>query len=151
MQNSLTLVGLLVIVIFAIILYTKTGAKNTSFISVKIGNTTVNAEIADTFSKQMKGLMGRKNLPEDQGMLFVFDSPSVRKFWMFNTSIPLDMIWINSSKKIIYIEKNVQPCFILNCTSYGPDKDAQYVLEVNANYTVKNKIFVGDAVDFKLQ
>ena len=133
MQSNLLFVGLVVIIVFAMILYTKIGNKASTFIPVKIGNKTVNAEIADTFFKQMKGLMGIKSLPEDQGMLFVFDQPAVRKFWMLNTSIPLDMIWINSSKKIIYIEKNAQPCFILNCASYGPDKDAKYVLEVNPN------------------
>jgi uncharacterized protein len=148
MQSNL-LLALLVIIVFAIILYTKAGSK-ASFTPVKIGSKTVNAEIADTFVKQVKGLMGRKSLAEDQGMLFVFASSGVRKFWMFNTSIPLDMIWINSSKKIIYIEKNAQPCLI-NCTSYGPDKDAKYVLEVNGNYTTKNKISLGDAVSFKIQ
>jgi len=60
------------------------------------------------------------------------------------------MIWVDSDKKIIYIEKNAQPCFILNCSSYGPNDLAQYVLEVNANYTTKNKISVGDKVEFNL-
>jgi len=151
MQSSLILVGLLVIIVFAIILYIKTGTRNSSFISVKIGKKIVNAEIADTFPKQMKGLMGRKDLPENQGMLFVFDSSDIRKFWMLNTSISLDMIWLNTSKKIIYIEKNARPCFLLNCTSYGPNQAAQYVLEVNANYTTKNNISVGDIVAFKIQ
>jgi uncharacterized membrane protein (UPF0127 family) len=151
MQSSLILAGLLVVVAFAIILYTKFGAKNTSFLPVKIGNKVVSAEIADTMTKQMRGLMGRKSLPQNQGMLFVFDEPAVRKFWMFNTSIPLDMIWMDSNKKIIYIEADVQPCPILNCTSYGPNKPAQYVLEVNANYTTKNNISVGDTIAFKVQ
>jgi hypothetical protein len=149
MQSNLLFVGLLVIIVFAMILYTKIGNKASTFIPVKIGNKTVNAEIADTFFKQMKGLMGRKSLPEGQGMLFVFDQPAVRKFWMLNTSIPLDMIWIDSNKKIIYIENNAQPCLI-NCTSYGPDKDAKYVLEVNGNYTTKNKISVGDSTSFRI-
>jgi hypothetical protein len=150
MQTELILAGILILISFAIVLTSKIGMKNSSFIPVKVGNKIVYAELVDTLTKQIMGLMGRKSLPENQGMLFVFDNAGRYKFWMFNTSIPLDMIWIDSNKTIVYIQQNAQPCFILNCTSYGPNELSQYVLEVNANYTSGNKISVGDKVEFNL-
>jgi len=150
MQINLIPVGILVLFIVIAVIFAKSGMKHSSFVAVKMGDKTVNAEIADTFSKQAFGLMGRKNLPQDQGMLFVFSNPGVYKFWMFNTSIPLDMIWTDSNKTVIYIQQNAQPCLLLNCATYGPDQDASYVLEVNANYTAKNRISVGDKLQFSL-
>jgi len=150
MQINLLPVGILAVIFVLIIFFAKTGVKHSSFVSVKIASKTVNAEVADTIPKQIKGLMGVKYLPEDQGMLFVFDHPAVYRFWMLNTSIPLDMIWIDSNKTIVYIQQNAQPCFVLNCVSYNPDALAQYVLEVNGNYTAKNNISVGDKVEFSL-
>lgn len=150
MQINIIPVGILVLIVVLLFIFAKIGMTHASFVGVKVGNKTVNAELADTFPKQLKGLMGVKNLPEGQGMLFVFGSPGVYKFWMFNTSIPLDMIWADSNKTIIYIQQNAQPCFLLNCTSYGPNQNAQYVLEVNANYSEKNNISVGDKLDFSL-
>ena len=150
MQSSLLFAGIVVSAVLAIIVFVKFEAKQTSFIPVKIGNKIVHAEIADTFAKQIFGLMGRKSMPEDQGMLFVFNDDLIEKFWMFNTSIPLDMIWIDSGKSIIYIQQNAQPCPVYNCPTYGPDLPARYVLEVNANYTVENNVSVGDKVYFNL-
>jgi len=150
MESSLLIAGVIALILFAVFFYLKLGLKHSNSIQVKIGNKTVKAEVADTLLKQVKGLMGVKNLPEDQGMLFVFSSPGSHKFWMFNTSIPLDIIWIDSDKAIIYIQQNAQPCMLMNCTTYGPDEPSNYVLEVNANYTVKNKISVGDKVEFNL-
>jgi uncharacterized membrane protein (UPF0127 family) len=150
MQTELILAGIIILISFAIILSSKMGMKSSSYIPVKIGDKIIYAELADTFKKQTMGLMGRKSMTDNQGMLFVFSKPGTYKFWMFNTSLPLDMIWISSNKTIIYIQQTAQPCFISNCTTYGPNEDAQYVLEVNANYTQQNNISVGDSVDFKL-
>jgi uncharacterized membrane protein (UPF0127 family) len=150
MQTEFILAGILILISFAIILSSKMGMKSSSYIPVKIGDKTIYAELADTFKKQAMGLMGRKSMPGNHGMLFVFGNPGTYKFWMFNTSLPLDMIWMDSNKTIVYIQQNVQPCFILNCTSYGPNELSQYVLEVNANYTSANKISVGDKVEFSL-
>lgn len=150
MNSDLILAGILVLISFAIVLSSKIGMKNSSFIPVKVGNKIVYAELADTLPKQIMGLMGRKSMPENQGMLFVFDHSDTYKFWMFNTSIPLDMIWISSNKTIVHIESDVQPCFVTDCQSYGPQEPAQYVLETNANYTILNNISVGDKVDFTL-
>jgi hypothetical protein len=77
-------------------------------------------EIADTPASRQQGLMFRENLPQDQGMLFVFDTPSDYRFWMKNTKLTLDMIWINQNYQIVHIESNVPPCTADPCPSYGP-------------------------------
>lgn len=106
----------------------------------------VAVEIADDAQEQARGLMYRQKLAEDQGMLFVFDRTGVHKFWMKNTLIPLDMLWIAEGGRIIHVEHDVPPCKGDPCPSYGPDAPAKYVLEVNAGYARKQGIDVGDQV-----
>jgi hypothetical protein len=72
-------------------------------------------EIADTPEKRRAGLMHRVSLPENQGMLFVFEKPGIYGFWMKNTLIPLDIIWLDENFKVVYIKENVQPCLEENC------------------------------------
>ncbi len=104
----------------------------------------INVELATTREEMITGLMNRTNLPENKGMLFIFDEEGVYKFWMKNTLIPLDMIWIDENGKIIYIEKNALPCDIPTCPAFGPESSSKYVLEVNGGYTERHKINVGD-------
>ena len=84
-------------------------------------------------------------------MLFVFPGPSKAKFWMKNTLIPLDMIWLNSIGEIIYIKKTAPPCFSETCPTYGTDDLAQYVLEVNAGFADAYNVNVGDGVQIKIE
>lgn len=114
---------------------------------VKIGNTTIEAEIADTFTKQIKGLMFRKDLEKNKGMLFVFNNDSYQSIWMMNMSFPLDIIWIDAKHKIVDIVKDAQPCMIF-CTVYRPKEKARYVLEANAGFVDKHGIEIGDNVKF---
>ncbi len=90
--------------------------------------------------------MYRQKLAADRGMLFVFSSEGVHKFWMKNTLIPLDMLWIAGDGRIIHIEHDVPPCKGDPCPSYGPDTPARYVLEVNAGYARERGVGVGDQV-----
>ncbi|MBI2654054.1 DUF192 domain-containing protein [Candidatus Woesearchaeota archaeon] len=106
----------------------------------------INAEIADDNEERMNGLMFRKNLDENEGMLFVFDNEEVQIFWMKNTLIPLDMIFINENLEIVGI-KHAVPCEKEPCGIYQSEKPAKYVLEVNGNFTIKNKIKIGDRIN----
>lgn len=121
----------------------------TKYTNVKIGNTEIKAEIADSLIKQTKGLMFRKSLPENEGMLFVFNDESYHSFWMMNMSFPIDIIWINKEKVIVYITKNVQPCKLI-CPTYRPKEKTMYVLEVNANFTEEHKVEIGKPLEFQL-
>lgn len=67
-------------------------------------------EIAKTVIERAKGLMFREKLDENKGMLFIFPTVEKHGFWMKNTLIPLDIIWIDESNKVVYIKKNVLPC-----------------------------------------
>ena len=110
-------------------------------------NVCVQAEIADTESKREIGLMFRKSLPKNQGMLFIFDSEEKYSFWMKNMRIPLDIIYIRQDKRIVDIKTNIPPCKEA-CPSLIPGAKAKYVLEVNAGFSKKNKVNIGDKVSF---
>ncbi|MCA9408869.1 MAG: DUF192 domain-containing protein [Candidatus Omnitrophica bacterium] len=110
----------------------------------------VNVEVADSNEERMKGLQFRRELGKKEGMLFIFPYSSQHDFWMKDTYISLDMIWMDYTRTIIYIQKNVPPCKKDPCPSYGPDQNTNYVLEVNAGFTERNDISVGDRAKFIL-
>ncbi|MDP2909631.1 MAG: DUF192 domain-containing protein, partial [bacterium] len=91
--------------------------------------------------------MGGESLEEDAGMLFVFDKEDFYSFWMKNTLMPLDMIWINENNKIVYIQKNARPCETEKCQNYATPEKAKYVLEINAGLADKYGIKIGDIVN----
>ena len=114
--------------------------------NVQVGGVTVIAEIADDDRERAIGLMNRTSLPEGTGMLFVFDGEKQRSFWMKNTLIALDMIFIAANGTIVDIT-TMQPCKSLFCKSYKSKLPAKYVLEVNAGFAEKNSIKTGDKVE----
>jgi uncharacterized membrane protein (UPF0127 family) len=111
-------------------------------------NLNLRIERAEALAQQAKGLMYRESLDENSGMLFIFTSEAKRTFWMKNTLIPLDLIFINGDKKIVEIKENFEPCREDNCPSYASVAKAQYVLEVNAGFVQKNQIQIGEEVVF---
>lgn len=119
--------------------------------SVSIKNNIFDVEVAETESQRNKGLMYRESLPQNAGMLFIFDKVGIYPFWMKNTLIPLDMVWISESGKITYISENVQPCsnsLEAICKSVIPLSTAKYVLEVNSGVVKDLGIKIGDEVKF---
>lgn len=114
---------------------------------VKIGKRTIKAKVANNFFTRAKGLMFKKNIEKDEGVVFVFKKDSFPKFWMFGMRFPLDIIWISSKKKIVDITLNAKPS--LNPRKiYKPKKACKYVLETRANL-LKN-IEVGKVVNFEI-
>lgn len=105
----------------------------------------VNAEIADSPEEITTGLMSRQSLGRNDGMLFVFPDSAPRAFWMKNTLIPLDMVFISEGLKVVKIHHAV-PCTAEPCTIYHSEAPARYVLEVNANWTKTGGISEGNAV-----
>lgn len=102
-------------------------------------------EVADTESARTYGLMFREAMPELSGMIFVFDEPWVHKFWMKNTLIPLDMLWLDGSGTVIDIQK-ADPCTQDFCPVYWPERASSYVIELNQSITDTYKIDVGSQV-----
>jgi uncharacterized membrane protein (UPF0127 family) len=105
--------------------------------------TSLEIEIAEDNSERSKGLMFRKNMLENQGMLFIFSRQEFQSFWMRNTAISLDIIFVNSNNEIVTIHKNTNT---FSDESYPSTKPAIYVVEVVADYTSKYGIKVGDKI-----
>lgn len=95
-----------------------------------------------TPQQHAQGMMFRESLPKGEGMLFVFADSATRQFWMKNTLIPLDMIWMDENGKVIHVE-TARPCNDDPCPSYGPQDPARYVLETNAGWAWENGVGVG--------
>ncbi|MFH1356433.1 MAG: DUF192 domain-containing protein [bacterium] len=102
-------------------------------------------EVADSAEKRAQGLMNRASLDDGAGMLFVFDESSDHSFWMKDTNISLDMIFINDSKEIVYIEEETTP---LSETPITAGQNSRYLLEVNAGFAEENNVNIGDVVSF---
>ena len=107
--------------------------------------TTFNIEIADTDYETQTGLMHRHSMLGNRGMLFVFPEMNLRSFYMKNTYIPLDIIYLDKDKLIVSIQENAKP---LNETSLPSQALAQYVFEINAGLTQKWSLKVGDRMAF---
>lgn len=109
-------------------------------------------EVADTTEKRARGLMERDLLPPDRGMLFTFPEPQQWTFWMKNTKIPLDIIWMDHNKTIVHIEHGVPGCNRRDdgCPQYQPDKKALYVLEVAAGVAERLKLKRGVKLQFQV-
>jgi uncharacterized protein len=110
------------------------------------GGVQVHAEVVDTPPAIERGLMFRESLPPNQGMLFVFERTGVYPFWMKNTLIPLDIIWLDEDWRIVSIAASVPPCRADPCPTYPPAGPARYVVEVNAGFTRTHGIARGDRV-----
>jgi len=103
-----------------------------SYNYVDIGGEKITVEIANTGQERETGLMFRKSLCQDCGMLFVFEREGMYSFWMKNTFIPLDMVFIDANLTVVDVLYAV-PCTGDSCMSYTPAKEALYVLETNGN------------------
>jgi uncharacterized membrane protein (UPF0127 family) len=119
--------------------------------SIIVSGKTIFVDIADTPSLQTKGLSGRKSLNEDEGMFFIFPDSQIRYFWMKDMQFPIDILWIDNEGKICGIEKDT-PIPEANTPDYklpvySSFKPAKYVLEVNAGFSQKYSVTVGDQLD----
>jgi uncharacterized membrane protein (UPF0127 family) len=108
--------------------------------------TRVSVEIADTDPVRARGLMFRQQLGPNEGMIFVFPESGYYPFWMKNTLIPLDMLWLDDGARIVSIARSVPPCKADPCPSYSPDGDARYVIEVVSGFARQHALKVGDTV-----
>jgi len=111
--------------------------------------TKIKMEVAETPQARQMGLMFREKLSHGTGMLFIFPSEAPHRFWMKNCKFPIDIIWMNHKKQIVYIEQSVPPCKNDPCPDYGPkDQLALYVIETSAGTIKKEKLRIGMTVGF---
>lgn len=106
-------------------------------------------ELARTPEEQVQGLMYRESLPERSGMLFLFTDAAAHKFWMKNTKIPLDIIWLDGSGNVVFVSADTPPCRADPCPTYGPDVPVATVLELAGGMAAKEKVTVGSRIEIR--
>lgn len=149
MQNAKTkkikwALSLAIAILVCLALYVFATSSQNDLKTVDIGGAQLNVEIAKTSQQKQQGLCCRESLDADSGMLFVYYNPGDYRFWMKDTLIPLDIIWISPDKTIVHIEADVKPASFPE--TFGSSQPAQYVLETNAGWAAKNGVEVGDRV-----
>lgn len=110
--------------------------------------TKITVEVADERQERAVGLMFREHLPEDRGMIFVFNDLGTRIFWMKNVRINLDIIYLDSDLIVNEVKPNLEPCPKVNCLTYKSQFPAQYVIEVNGGFAERNNIVPGTQATF---
>ncbi len=115
--------------------------------------TEIEIELAKTREQTERGLMFRENLDENKGMLFIFSKDENRYFWMKNTLIDLDIIFVDSKGKIVNIAEKVPHSYIA-----APEEEVataegfgKYVLEVNSGFSQKHNLKAGDRLNLKIK
>jgi len=107
---------------------------------MRIGSQNFTLEIADTDATRTQGLMGRKSMPDDHGMIFVFPDEQPRAFWMMNTHIPLDLIYLDAAGRILSIHQ-LKP---FDATGVRSEGAAKYAIELNQGAAARAGIKKGD-------
>lgn len=116
---------------------------------VRLGSGIVELEVARTDAQRAIGLMYRTDLPDNRGMLFLFDPPRSVSFWMMNVPIPLDIVFLDNGR-VTAISADVPPCKEEPCPRYGAPGPVDAVLEVRGGLAEERGIEVGDELPLEL-
>ena len=146
-KRNLVILIIIFVILILLFFYIVNSNKN----KVCFSENCFKVEIASTSEELSKGLMFRENLEKDSGMLFIFPEENFHSFWMKNTLIPLDIIWINSDKEIVFIKHDAKHCQENNCESFTTNETAKYVLELNAGTAEKINLSGGDNLKIKIK
>ncbi len=140
------------VILFAAVLgCTHRTAADASLTSVWLPDgTEIRVEVMTRPEDMARGMMFRDSLAADRGMLFVHDRPGRYRYWMYQCLIPLDILWLDSSKRIVEISADTPPCKTEAgaCPTYGGNYEAQYVLELAAGAAARHGLKPGDAIRF---
>ena len=137
--------GLVAILIGIVVAYILTTFVPTT--QVRVGSGVYHLQIADTDVELTQGLSGVSELKGDGGLLMKFNDDNTWGIWMKDMKIPLDIVWLNSDKKVVYIVKNASPESSTSIT-YTPKANARYVIELPAGSVDKAGIIIGSVADF---
>ena len=113
-------------------------------------NSCFDVELAVTSEGRKRGLQSRESLSAGQGMLFVFADTGRHSFWMKDTLISLDIIWLDYDLRIVHIEERVPPCKADPCEVYTPERAGLYVLELVAGQAAQMGLRLNNKMEFKL-
>lgn len=116
---------------------------------VRLGDGVFSVSVANDDAERIKGLGGVASLGPQEGMLFDFDTESKWGIWMKGMKIPIDIIWMNEDREVVYIVMNAPP-ELGDTKTYTPKTEARYVLEIAAGGAAQNGISIGDKAIFAL-
>ena len=151
MKNNLVII-LFLVLIFATIglkiakLDKDTSSDGAKYVTVQLNTVDLKLKVLDTDTLRIKGLSDSISLPENEGMLFVFDRPGYHGIWMKDMKYPIDIAWLDQFRKVIHIERNVSPDTYPQV--FLPPTEDVYVIEVNSNFLEKHGIKIGDEINF---
>lgn len=111
---------------------------------------TLDVEVMVSPQDRAMGLMFRPSLPEDKGMLFIFEYSEFHGIWMKNCKFPIDIVWLDEDRRIVHVAESVPPCKADPCPAYEPLRRALYVLELNAGQARQEGAIVGATISFQL-
>lgn len=143
MRDFFIIIGVLLVIIlgFALSFASFFEEPPSKTLSARLGGQLLVLEVADTDARRVQGLSGRKSLPHNHGMLFVFPVDGMYGFWMKDMHFPVDIIWLDGSYRIVDVNERVSP------SSYPivfyPDVSTRYTLEVSSGFFEKNKLAKG--------
>ena len=146
-KRSSILIIVLVVLVLIFLAFTLSTKEKSGTLKICFEKICTDAEVADSPEERTQGLMFRESLPQNHGMIFIFEGEGIYPFWMKNTLIPLDIIWLNENKEVVKIMQTL-PCMEEPCEIYNPEVQARYVIEVNSGFAEENNIQVGDSADF---
>lgn len=118
-------------------------------VPLTVGGVTFDVRVATTDATRERGLSGTKELARTEGMLFVFDSDDTWGIWMKDMTIPIDILWLDKNKKIIYMVKEAQPSSY-PYTTFKPSKPARYVVELAAGSIEQKRLKITDEATFDI-
>ena len=127
--------------------------KGTEIIEVRFpSGSKLQAEVAETPEKLLFGLAFRETLPDDQGMIFLFEESDLHKVWTKQYQFNVDLIWVNESKHVVHIVKTAVPCASDPCEWYGPPPErARYLIEANSGFVDRAQVSEGQELVFALR
>ena len=140
--------GLVAILIAVVVSFILTHFQSTT--DLRLGSGAFSAQIADTERERTKGLSGVSKMDPDDALIMVFDRDDTWGIWMKDMKVPIDILWLNSNKKVIYMVKNASPELSTDKT-FKPNDPARYVIELPAGAIQANGIKVGEIAIFALQ
>lgn len=138
-------VGFTAVLIYSVVAYIVSNFQPTT--TVKVGSGLYHLTVADNEGERVQGLSGVDALSVDGGLLMKFDADDKWGIWMKDMKIPLDIIWLNSDKEVVYIVKNASPDLSTN-TIFAPKDPSRYVIELAAGSVEKAGIKTGEIADF---
>ncbi len=115
-------------------------------IPLSIGQKYIRALVARTEAEQEQGLGDRDSLPSDEGMLFIFTNPSPIGIWMKDMRFPLDILWVDETRHVLFIKEDALPSSYPEI--FAPDVASKYVIEVSAGFVKENNIKIGAEISF---